>query len=420
MISRFFIIIVCIEDNRIANITNILDKEGNMHIEKRVDELFHELVEIRRDFHMHPELSENEYRTSDKICGYLSRWNIEYRRNIAETGVVAIIRGKKQGKTVGARADIDALPIIEQNDLPFKSRNEGIMHACGHDVHTTIHLGVAKLFKEMEEELEGNVKIFFQPAEETTGGAKRMIEAGCLKNPDVDYVLSLHIMPYIDAGHVELKYGKLNAATNEFHIKINGKSSHAAYPEGSIDTIVIAGYIITALQSIVSRNTSPLDQVVVTLGQIHGGIKNNIIPDKVIMSGTLRTINPDTRIYSKDRIREIVENTAKAHGATATVEFEEGYPMLINDDEVVHVLSRVAKNVLGIDKVHFKEFPSMGADDFSFFCEVTKGAYYNLGCGNKAKGWTAPIHSEQFMVDEDCIKTGIILQTKTLIELLKK
>lgn len=391
-----------------------------MDIEKRIDELFHELVEIRRDFHMHPELSENEHRTSDKICEYLSKWNIEYEKNIAETGVVAIIRGKKHGKTVGARADIDALPIIEQNDLPFKSINKGVMHACGHDIHTTIHLGVAKLFKEMEEELEGNVKIFFQPAEETNGGAKTMIQAGCLKDPDVDYVLSLHIMPYMDAGHVELKYGKLNAATNEFHIKINGKSSHAAYPEQSVDTIVIAGYIITSLQSIVSRNTSPLDQVVVTLGQIHGGIKNNIIADEVIISGTLRTVSSETRTYAKNRIREIVENTAKAHGAKATVEFEEGYPMLINNDEVVDVLSRVAKNVLGIDKVHFKEFPSMGADDFSFFCEETKGAYYNLGCGNKARGWTATIHSGQFMVDEECIKTGVILQTETLIELLKK
>ena len=391
-----------------------------MDIEKRVNELFHQLVEIRRDFHMYPEISENEHRTCDKICEYLDKWDIEYQKGVAETGVVAIVRGKKEGKTVAARADIDALPVTELNELSFKSVNDGVMHACGHDVHTTIHLGVAKLFKEMEDELEGNVKMFFQPAEETIGGADRMIKEGCLKSPDVDYVASLHLMPYMDAGHVELKYGKLNAATNEFYIRVTGKSGHAAYPEQSVDAIVTAGYIITALQTLVSRNTSPLNPVVVTLGQINGGTKNNVITGEVIMSGTLRTLDPDTRIYAKERIREIAESTAKAHGGSVSVEFEEGYPALINNDEVVDVLKETAENILGVDKVRFKEFPSMGADDFSFFCEETKGVYYNLGCGNQAKGWTAPIHTSEFMVDEECIKTGVILQTKFLMELLKK
>ncbi|TCO71058.1 M20 metallopeptidase family protein [Marinisporobacter balticus] len=391
-----------------------------MDIQKRVNELFQALVEIRRDFHMYPELSENEHRTCDRICEYLDQWGIEYEKGIAQTGIVAIVKGKKDGKTVGARADIDALPIIEQNDLPFQSVYKGVMHACGHDVHTTIHLGVAKLFKEMENDLEGNVKIFFQPAEETIGGADRMIKEGCLQNPHVDYVTSLHLMPYIDVGYVELKYGKVNAATNEFCIKVSGKSSHGAYPEQSIDAIVTAGYIITALQTFVSRSISPLSSAVVTLGQIHGGIKNNIIPAEVIMSGTLRTLDPDTRIYAKEKIRQIVENTAMAHGASAVIEFEEGYPALINDDEVVGILKDTAQNLLGSDNVLFKEFPSMGADDFSFFCKATKAAYYNLGCGNHKRGWTAPIHSECFMVDEECIKIGVILQTQTLIQLLKK
>lgn len=391
-----------------------------MDIKKRVDELFSELVDIRRDFHMYPELSENEHRTSEKISEYLTKWGIEHQKNVAETGVVAIIRGKRQCKTVGARADIDALPVVEQNDLEFKSVNEGVMHACGHDVHTTIHLGVAKLLKEMENELEGNVKIFFQPAEETIGGANRMIEEGCLENPKVDSIISLHLMPYMDVGHVELKYGKLNAATNEFNIIIKGQASHAAYPERSVDTIVVAGYMITALQSFVSRNISPLESVVLTLGQIHGGTKNNIIAGELTMSGTLRTLDPNTRIYAKDRIRDIVEGTAKVYGATATIEFEEGYPALINNDEVVDVLKETAERILGKEKVHLKEFPSMGADDFSFFCEQTKGAYYNLGSGNKAKGWTYPIHSEKFVVDEECIKIGVILQTETLIQLLKE
>lgn len=389
-----------------------------MDIKKRVDELFDELVEIRRDFHKYPELSEHEYRTRDRICQYLDSWGIQYEKGLADTGVMAIIRGKEGGKTVAARADIDALPITEVNDLDFRSVNEGVMHACGHDIHTTIHLGVARIFKEMEDEFQGNVKIFFQPAEETVGGAKRMIEEGCLENPHVDYILALHIAPYLEAGQVELKYGKLNAATNEFTIRVTGKSGHAAYPEESVDPIVIAAHIITGLQSLVSRNISPLNSVVLTLGQIHGGVKNNVIAGEVTMSGTLRTLDPDTRVYAKNRIKEIVENTAKAHGAQARVDFEEGYEALINDDEVVDQLKETATRLLGEDKVSFKEHPSMGADDFAFFCKEVKGAYYNLGCGNKEKGWTAPIHSEKFIADEESIRVGTLLQIESLLELL--
>ena len=391
-----------------------------MDIEKRVDELFHELVDIRRDLHMHPETSEHEYRTCERICQYLDSWGIEYVKGVAKTGIVAIVRGKNGGKTIGARADIDALPVTELNDLPFKSVNEGVMHACGHDIHTTIHLGLLKILKEMEDELQGNVKVFFQPAEETIGGAKRMIEEGCLKNPDVDYMLCLHLMPNLESGYVELKYGKLNAATNEFSIKVKGKSGHAAYPEQSVDPVVTSGYIITALQSLVSRNISPLNSVVLTLAQINGGTKNNVIPGEVIMSGTLRTLDEETRAFSKNRIKDIVENTAKAYGAIGSVEFDEGYPALINDDGVVDVLNETAISTLGSDKVSFKEFPSMGADDYSYFLNKVKGVYYFLGCGNKAKGWTAPIHTEYFIADEECIKTGLILQINSILNLLKK
>ncbi|HHV45812.1 MAG TPA: amidohydrolase [Tissierellia bacterium] len=391
-----------------------------MDIQKRVNEIYNELVNIRRELHMHPELSENEYETMNRICSYLDKWGIEYKKSVADTGVVAIIRGREGGRTVAARADIDALPVVELNDLAFKSKNEGIMHACGHDIHTAIHLGVARLFKEMENEFQGNVKIFFQPAEETIGGAKRMIEEGVLKNPDVDYMLSLHVMPSLDVGEIEIKYGKLNAATNEFTIRITGKSAHAAYPEQSVDSIVVAGNIIVALQTLVSRNISPLNSVVLTLGKINGGTKNNVIAGEVTLSGTLRTLDEDTRNYAKKRVREIVENTAKAHGASATVEFDEGYPALINNDEVVDALKESAESVLGKDKVRLKEYPSMGADDFSFFCRETKGAYYNLGCGNRDKGWTWPLHSGKLIADEEAIKVGVVLQTVTLMKLLKK
>lgn len=391
-----------------------------MDIKKRANEIFEELVEIRRELHMYPELSEREYETADRICKYLDKWGIEYKKGIASTGVVAIIRGKEGGRTVAARADIDALPVVELNDIPYKSRNEGVMHACGHDIHTAIHLGVARLFKEMEDRFRGNVKIFFQPAEETIGGARRMIEEGCLKDPDVDYILALHVMPSLGVGNIEIKYGKQNAATNEFTITIRGKSSHAAYPEESVDPIVVAAYVITALQTLVSRNISPLNSVVLSLGKINGGTKNNVIPGEVTMSGTLRTLDEETREYAKKRIIEIVENTARAYGAKALVEFEEGYPALINDDEVVDLLKETAEDILGADKVHFREFPSMGADDFSYYLQKTKGAYYNLGCGNKEKGWARPLHSSKFMADEESIKIGLILQTETLLKLLEK
>lgn len=391
-----------------------------MDINKRINEIFPKLIKIRRDFHMYPEVSENEYRTMNKICDYLDEWNIEYSREVAKTGVVAIIRGGKAGKTIGARADIDALPVKEVNDLAFKSVNKGVMHACGHDVHVAIHLGVAKIFKEMEKEIKGNIKIFFQPAEETIGGAHRMIREGHLKNPDVDYILSLHVAPNVEVGKIQLKYGKTNAATDEFFIKVQGKSGHAAYPETSVDAIVITGHIITALQSLVSRNVSPLNSTVLSLGQVKGGTKNNIISGKVEMSGTLRTLDFQTSQFAKKRIKKIVEATADAHGGKASVKFQEGYPALINDNDLVDVLKKVGEKALGKDQVLIKEFPSMGADDFSFFLEKVKGAYYYIGSGNKEKGWTAALHSEKFMVDEECIKVGIKVQVKAILELLKE
>ncbi len=391
-----------------------------MDIKERSEEIFEELVTIRRELHMNPELSGSEIRTSKKICEYLDNWGIEYLSGIADTGIVALIRGKKEGRTVAIRADIDALPITEVNDRPYKSQNIGVMHACGHDVHAAILLGAAKILKEMEEELTGNVKLIFQPAEEAIGGAQRMIKEGCMKNPDVDYVIGLHVMPYMDAGHIELKYGKLNASSGELFITIKGKSGHGAYPDTTIDAILIAGSVITALQTLVSRNISPLNSVVLTIGKISGGTKNNIIADEVVMSGTLRTLDVDTREYAKTIIERIVENTAKTYGGEGIVKFIDGYEAVINDDEVVDVIKETAERVLGKDKILYKEFSSMGAEDFSYFIDEAKGAFYHLGCGNQAKGITADLHNKNFDVDENCIKTGVHLQVENILALLSK
>ncbi|MDD4678785.1 MAG: M20 family metallopeptidase [Tissierellia bacterium] len=392
-----------------------------MDINKRIDEIFDELVEIRRDFHMNPELSENEFRTQDKIREYLNKWGIE-NYICAETGVVGIIKGKHKGKTIGIRGDIDALPIHEKSDVPYSSVTPGVMHACGHDAHAAIVLGIAKIIKEMadsEGSINGNVKLLFQPAEETIGGAERMIQEGCMEAPNVDYVLGLHVQPYLDSGKVELKHGKLNAATDSINIALKGKASHGAYPDEGIDAIVMAGYVITALQSIVSRNTSPINSVVVSLGKISGGVKDNIIADEVIITGTLRTLDDETRQFTKDKISNIVNNTAMAFGGEGLTTFYEGYKSLINDNEVVDIIKENAEKLLGKENVEFKEFPSLGAEDFSYFLDVAKGAFFHLGCGNSAKGITSPLHSEHFDIDEECLKVGVMLQVENIMTLLK-
>ncbi|MDD4046630.1 MAG: M20 family metallopeptidase [Tissierellia bacterium] len=392
-----------------------------MDINKRIDEIFYELVEIRRDFHMNPELSENEFRTQEKICEYLNKWGIE-NYICAETGVVGIIKGKHKGKTIGIRGDIDALPIHEKSDVPYSSVTPGVMHACGHDAHAAIVLGIAKIIKEMadsEGSINGNVKLLFQPAEETIGGAERMIQEGCMEAPNVDYVLGLHVQPYLDSGKVELKHGKLNAATDSINIALKGKASHGAYPDEGIDAIVMAGYVITALQSIVSRNTSPINSVVVSLGKISGGVKDNIIADEVIITGTLRTLDDETRQFTKDKISNIVNNTAMAFGGEGLTTFYEGYKSLINDNEVVDIIKENAEKLLGKENVEFKEFPSLGAEDFSYFLDVAKGAFFHLGCGNSAKGITSPLHSEHFDIDEECLKVGVMLQVENIMTLLK-
>lgn len=393
-----------------------------MDIQKRVNEIYQELVDIRRDFHINPELSENEFRTQKKIQDYLNEWGIE-NYVCAETGIVGLIKGKHPGKTIGLRGDIDALPINEESAQSYCSINSGVMHACGHDAHTTILLGVGKVIKELadsEESIEGNVKLFFQPAEETIGGGKRMVQEGCMLNPDVDYVLGLHVMPNIEVGMVELKYGKMNASTDTIKITLKGKSAHGAYPDNGIDAIAMAGNVINALQTIVSRNISPLNSVVISLGKISGGVKDNVIADEVKISGTLRALDDDTRNFAKNRIESIVKNTAVAFGGEGIVDFIDGYQALINNDEVVDLIKETAQKILGNENIVFKEFPSLGAEDFSYFSDVARGGFFHLGCGNVAKGITSAIHTETFDIDEECLKVGVLLQVNNVLALLNK
>ncbi|MFA9423709.1 MAG: M20 family metallopeptidase [Sedimentibacter sp.] len=386
------------------------------------DSIYDELVKIRRDFHMNPELGGSEYRTMNKICEYLDSWEIEYEKGVADTGVVAIIRGENKKNEnsicVGVRADIDALPIKEEADVEFKSLKNGVMHACGHDAHTTIALGTAKIIKSMQSKLNGDVKFFFQPAEETTGGAERMIREGCLKNPDVDYVLGLHVDPSLKTGFVYLKYGKMMASSDEITIKAIGKSTHGAYPHEGVDPLVIASNLILSLQSLVSRNLSPLNSAVFTLGSVHGGTKGNIIPDEVEMTGILRTLDQDTRDFMKRRIGQIVENVPKAFGGEGRLYVRESYKALINNDEAVNIVRETAEKILGKENVVIGQFPNMGTEDFSYFAENTKACFFNLGCRNEEIGALYPIHSSKFKLDESCLKVGVRLQVENVLKIL--
>jgi len=377
------------------------------------------LIDVRRDLHKTPELGMEEFITKHKIKKYLDEIGIDYTESKNHTGIVGNILNPTAKKTIALRADIDALPIEEKNESTYKSIHNGKMHACGHDAHTAILLGVAKVLSSIKDQLNVNVKLFFQPAEETVGGAQFMIEDGCLDNPKVDYVLGLHVMPSVDTGYIEVKYNTLNASTDTIKITVNGKQAHGAYPENGVDAIVIGAHIITALQTIVSRNIAPTNSAVLSLGIIKGGIKENIVCDKVEISGTLRTLNPETRSFAKERIHQIVKDVSSSFGGIGTVEIEQGYAPLVNDNFVVDVIKEQGKSLLGEDKVLIKEHPSLGAEDFSFFLENTKGAFFHLGCKNVEKGITSPLHTADFNIDEDCLPIGVAIHIMNLFALSK-
>lgn len=392
-----------------------------MEFHEKAQAIRDEMIAIRRELHQHPELGTFEHETHARICALLDKWGIEHR-DIADTGILGIIPGGKPGNVVGIRADIDALPLQEDKSRSYCSRNDGVMHACGHDVHTTILLGVAKLCKEMQADLPGTVKLWFQPAEETIGGGERMVQQGACEDPKVDYAIGLHVQPYMDVGNVEMRYGQLNASCDTVTITVHGKAGHGAYPERGVDAIVAAAGIISGLQTFVSRNISPLNNAVLTIGTIHGGAKSNIVADQVTMTGTLRTLDPETRVFARDRITALAQGIAQGYGCTADVDVEWGYAALINTDAVVDVMKAKAEELLGSEHVLMKKYPSLGGEDFQYFIDASArgGAFYHLGCGNSEKGITAALHNQQFDVDERCIPLGIELQMSFLMELLTK
>ena len=355
--------------------------------------------------HRNPELSDQEYKTQALILSELEKLGIEAEK-IADTGVMGIIRGGKPGKTVAFRADMDALPVTEETDLAYRSQNPGVMHACGHDAHVTVLLGAAKTLARRKDSLRGNVKLFFQPAEEGNGGAERMIAAGCMENPHVDAVFFGHSSAADPVGSISMRPESASAASNPFTVIFKGKGTHGAYPDKGTDAIVAACQTVIALQTICSRRTSPTDSVVVTVGSFHAGTTGNVIPETVTISGTMRTLTPETRARAKEDFRQIVSGTAAAMGVAVEIDIVDGYAATINDEAMTQLVHDAAEKLLGKENVRAAKKPSLGAEDFGYFCQEAPGCYYNLGVGNAQKGYTYPIHNPRFVVDPDALHYG--------------
>ncbi|GAA0739948.1 M20 metallopeptidase family protein [Clostridium oceanicum] len=395
-----------------------MEKINSIDFMEMATKIEKEVIGFRRDFHENPELDYNLFRTSGKVKEFLRDEGIEYFET-ADTGICALIKGEGN-KTVGIRADMDALPLQEKNQCEYCSKIDGRMHACGHDAHTAILMGTAKILNSIKHELKGNIKLFFEPAEETTGGARLMIKEGVLDNPKVDKIIGLHVDERIETGKVGLRKGVVNAASNPFTIKIKGAGGHGAKPNSTIDPVVIASNVVIALQQIVSRELPPEDPAVLTIGTIHGGTAQNIIPDEVEISGIIRVMKTEHREYVKSRLVEITEGIVKSLRGKCEIDIEESYPCLYNDDNVLEGFVESAKNIVGKNNIEMLKAPSMGVESFAYFSMEKPSVFYYLGCRNEEKGIIHPAHNSLFKVDEDCLKIGVALHCKAAFDILNK
>ena len=386
----------------------------NTRMKQLLDDVMPKVVEVRRDIHRHPELSGEEERTASRVADALSALGIEFRDGVGGNGVVGLIRGARcaqgTGRVCALRADMDALPMPEQTGLPFSSENDGVMHACGHDAHTAMLLGAAMVLARMKDDFAGSVKLVFQPAEEAnpTGGAPAMIGAGALEDPHVDAMVGLHVWPSLLTGEIGLRPGAMMGASDRVFVTIRGRSSHGSEPDKGVDAIAAAGQVLSAFQTIVSRNVSPLDAAVLSIGTIRGGCRYNVIADEVVMEGTVRTLSPKVQDMMPERIRQVACGIAESFGATAEVRYVKGYPPLLNDPAVTATI-RGALLEVGGARVLDVEHPAMGGEDFSFFARVVPSAFLWLGCRPAAADPVtfAPVHNNCFTPDEACFPYGV-------------
>ena len=382
----------------------------------RLEEIYPELVDIRRDLHMNPELSFEETRTPKLIAEYHQKLGLDVRTNVGSRGVVATLHGAKPGRTVALRADFDALPINDEKDVPYKSTIPGIMHACGHDIHTAGLLGVAKVLSEVREQLTGNIVFIHQFAEEVTpGGAAPMIEDNCLNGVDVIYGAHVHSpAPYGTVGTVT---GPAMAAGDTFDITIHGKGGHGAMPHTAVDPIVVASHLILAFQQIVSRQTDPLKSVVVTVGSLHAGNAFNVIPETVELLGTVRTFDPEVQEHTIAAMERMVEQVCSALGAQGTLNYRRGYPAVNNHPAETARITRIAQELLGAENVLAQQ-PTMGGEDFAYYLQKVPGTFFFTGGGNPDLNATYPHHHPRFDVDERSMTvTGKIFISAVLEEL---
>jgi len=376
-----------------------------------------QLVAWRRDFHTHPELGFQERRTAGIVAQRLRELGYRVQTGIAQTGVIGVLEGQKPGPVVMLRFDMDALPINEENTTAYASQNPGVMHACGHDGHVAIGLGVATLAAAHRDEMAGTLKLVFQPGEEGMNGADVMVKEGALENPHPDFFLATHLWNEKPIGTVDVSPGAVMAAADKWTCIVRGKGGHGALPHQTIDPIVATAQIITALQTVVSRNVSPLETAVVTVGTVHGGDAFNIIPAQVNLTGTIRTYNPNVRETVLRRVREVIEGVATACGATAELEITPLTPAVINDAHVAEAVRAAAEAVLGPENVSTGE-RTMGSEDAAYFMRQVPGCYFFLGSANAQKGLNAPHHNPSFDFDEDALPLGVAIMMQALAHYL--
>ena len=385
-------------------------------IRPEVREIEDWLREVRRDFHKHPELRFQETRTAEKVAEYLRDFGLEVHTGVGGTGVLGLLRGVSPGRTFAIRADMDALPIEEETGADYASCNPGVMHACGHDAHMAMALGTAKVLassSELLHSIAGQVKFIFQPAEEGGHGAREMISDGALENPKVDTVVAAHVAPLIPFGTVGIYLREACASANAFHIKITGKGAHAAYPHLSRDPVLGGAHLITALQSIVSRNTDPSKGLVVSVTQVQAGSATNVIPEEIMIAGTIRALNEDVREHAMKRLEELAISVCQAHDLRCQVIYGDGYPIMRNHEPISRFVAEAATEMLGEDKVIIRQ-PKFGSEDFAYFLERCPGAGYELGCSNEAEGIVNMLHTPRFDIDEDLLPLGVELYLRLI------
>ena len=366
------------------------------------------VIAIRRHLHQNPELSFKEYNTSVYVSEFLKQQNIPHKTGVAKTGIVAMIEGKNPEKRIIAlRADMDALPILETNKVDYCSQNNGVMHACGHDVHTASLLGTAKILNEIKDEFEGTIKLIFQPGEERIpGGASLMIKEGVLENPKPFGIIGQHVMPFIDAGKVGFREGIYMASADEIYVTVKGKGGHAAMPHQLIDPILISSHLIIALQQIVSRNANPSMPSVLSFGKIIANGATNVIPDEVKLEGTFRTFDETWRMEAHKRMKKLAEELAKSMGGTCEFNIMKGYPVLINEENITRSARHHAEEFLGKENVESLQLWT-AAEDFASYSQIIPGCFYRLGIRNESKGIISPVHTSTFDIDETALETGM-------------